>query len=183
MSCLWWWFGLKSFKAKLIALDSVFWGSTTVGLETRAASLGSNWEFVPRTKLQDTPVPPLVFKWFSASDTTLPNLYKATLDNPIQVFHFIQAVWFPQQKQNKQEFSHTLVVWYGTKVYCITFVICHPSTESKSAVSCVFPQWRLILPIPWVSFTNSLSWPNLCFRFSFFTYPIKNEMSFLLLFS
>lgn len=139
-SCLWLWFGLNFYLAKLISLDNVFLGSTTMGLETCARSSGNNWECISGSKFQSTPLPPLVAKSFSANDITLPHFFRVTRQSNRSLPSFcLGHVIFPAKTEqtNKNPFTRAIcMIWSkGLLNY-----ICHshPSIESKSTISCSF---------------------------------------------
>lgn len=151
-SCLWLWFGLN-YLAKHISLDNVFLGSTTMGLETCALSLGNNWECVSGSKFQGTPLPPLVAKSFSANDITSPRFFRVTRQsNRVFLLFCLGHVIFPAKTEqtNKNPFTRAIcMIWSkGLLNY-----ICHshPSIESKSTISCSF------FPSVTVDSSNTLS--------------------------
>jgi len=166
-------------KANWFSLDTVFRGNTTtIGLRTCAsASLGSNWEFVSRSKFQSTRNHPLyqivVCYWC--------HIAKLSQRHPGQSSRSLLYVLFrpsdfpSKSRTNKNSFTPATCMISAKGQRFTTFVISHLSLESESQPFPVlfYPQWLLILLTQSVFFTNSLSQPNLCFRFSFFTHPIK----------
>lgn len=151
-SCLWLWFGLNFYLAKQISLDNVFLGSTTMGLETCALSLGNNWECVSGSEFQSTPFPPLVAKSFSANDTAWPHFFRVTRQSNRSLPSVLSRPCdFPSKNRtNKQKPFTRAICMIWSKGLLNYICHSHPSIESKSTISCsfFFPQWLLILPIP-----------------------------------
>lgn len=131
MPCLWGWFGLNSCKAGLSGQCVL--GSTAMGLETCAASLVNNWEFESRSKFLNTPVPPLVSKLLSANNITLLNLYRVTLDNPIQAFSWFCLSGLLSPTKNRTDIQKCIHTGYlcGMAQRFTILVISHPCIESK----------------------------------------------------